>query len=485
MNKRVKAFFSMGTASIFQILLNVLRNKLTAVLLGTYGIGVLSIISSILGVVQPISDLSINNGIVKKVSADITDKQEIDNVIATAYITTFVTSTLLVILMIIFSKQISLANFNDRKYYVYIIIVALSIPISTFNSIDLSIINGFRKIKIIARISIITCVVNMVVSVFFIYSYNLNGAVYSTIAMAIISYMINLFALKRVLRSYDYKFKLSIKNFRIDILKTLTALGMTSICAILFSNISLLLIKNTISKKLGMDYNGIFQADWSIINQYVGIVFSSCAVYYFPTLCALKTNKERADEMNKTLEMLLVACVPLFIGIMCFKNIVISVLYSGKFIMSANFLSIFIIGDYFKIIAWTLGFAFLPINKIKQFIIIDLCSNAFFTVLSIVLINVFGNLYGVAYAYIVLNVVITCVYYFYLKANMNFTFEYNTKKNIIVSFVTLATCYILIILFHSKLIYSIILSLVVLFIWFKITIDKDKIDKIKGYLSKK
>lgn len=485
MNKRVKAFFSMGTASIFQILLNIIRNKLTAVILGTYGIGILSIINSILGIAQPLSNLSINNGIVKKVSEDENNKEELEQVITTSYITTFITSAFLVIVMIIFSKQISIANFNDNKYYVFIIIIALSIPISTFNSIDVSIINGFRKINTIAKISIVTCIINIFVSIFFIYKYNLNGAIYSIIIMTIISYIINFIALKKIFKSYNFKFKLSIKNFKIDVLKTLTAFGMTSICALLFSNISLLIIKGYITKKLGIEYNGIFQADWSIINQYVGIVFSSCAVYYFPALCALKTNKEKVNEINKTLEMLLVACVPLFIVVLCFKDILIITLYSSKFIMAADILSVFIIGDYFKIIAWTLGFAFLPINKVKAFIKIDFCSNVLFTVLSIVLINIFGDLYGVAYAYVILNIVITFVYYFYLKVNMNFKFEYITKKNIAISFITLSTCYVSIVLFKFRLIYDIIISLIILLIWVRIIIDEDKINKIKGYLNKK
>ena len=484
MNKRVKAFFSMGTASIFQILLNIIRNKLTAVILGTYGIGILSIINSILGIAQPLSNLSINNGIVKKISEDENNKEELDKVITTAYITTFITSTLLVILMIIFSKQISIANFNDNKYYVFIIIIALSIPISTFNSIDVSIINGFRKINIIAKISISTCVINIFVSVFFIYNYNLNGAIYSIIIMTVISYIINFVALKKIFKVYNFKFRLSIKNFKIDILKTLTTFGMTSIFALLFTNISLLIIKGSITKKLGIEYNGIFQADWAIINQYVGIVFSSCAVYYFPSLCALKTNEEKINEMNKTLEMLLVACVPLFIGVLCFKDIVISTLYSSKFLMAADLLSMFIIGDYFKIIAWTLGYAFLPINKVKEFIIIDFCSNVLFTLLSIALINMFANLYGVAVAYVILNVVITFVYYFYLKVNMNFRFEYFTKKNIVVSFITLSISYVLIVLLKFEFRYNLIICLILLFIWGKIIIDVEKINKIKCYLKK-
>ncbi|MBU3155337.1 oligosaccharide flippase family protein [Clostridium estertheticum] len=485
MNKRVNAFFSMGLVSIFQILSNIIRSKLTAVILGTYGIGVLSVINNILGIGQIAGNLGINNGIVKKISDDVDDKEEIQNVISTSYITSLISSIIILIAMILFSKQISVQNFNNEKYYIIIIIVAFSVPITTFNSIDGAIINGFKEIKVISRVAILTSIINVIASVFFIYSFKLNGAIYSIVAMSVVGYIINFVALKYILCKKQIKFKISLHRYKINIFKTLIAFGSTSIFAALFTNVSMLVIKTAITKKLGMDYNGIFQADWSIMNQYIGIIFTSCGVYYFPTLCSLKTNEERVEEMNKTLEMLLLVIVPVFIAILLFKNIIIGLLYSSKFALSAELLSVFIIGDYFKVIAWTIGYVFAPIYKLREFIIIDFIANVFFTVSSILLLNKFGSLYGIAYAYVALNILLCIIYYIYLKKNINFEFKSYTRKNMLLSFAILTCSYVVIEILNIKFLYKAIILFVILGVWAKLVIDEKKLIKIKKYINKK
>jgi O-antigen/teichoic acid export membrane protein len=485
MSKRVKAFFSMGVVSVFQILLNIIRSKLTAVLLGTYGIGLLSVISNLSGIAQTASNLGINNGIVKKISDDLSDKEEIQNVISTAYITSVVSSTIILIAMILFSKQLAAQNFNNSKYFIFIIIVAFSIPINTFNSIDAAVINGFREIKTISQVAISTSVISVICSVFFIFTFKLNGAIYSIVAMAAAGYAINFFALKHILHKREIKFKISFRRYKLRIFKTLIAFGTTGIFAMLFSNIGMLVIKTTITKKLGMDYNGIFQADWAIMNQYIGILFTSCGVYYFPTLCALKNNEDRVEEMNKTLEMLLLVIVPVFIGILLFKNIIIVLLYSSKFALSADLLSVFIIGDYFKVIAWTIGYVFPSIYKLKEFVIIDLIANVFFAVSSVLLLNKFGSLYGVAYAYVALNILLCVMYYIYLNKYMNFKFRSYTKRNMLISFAILTCGYIVIEVLHIKFIYQLIILSAILCVWAKLVVDEEKLIKIKKYVNKK
>lgn len=485
MNKRVKAFFSMGMVSIFQILLNIVRNKLTAIILGTYGVGVISVISNILGIGQTASNLGMNNGIVKKISDDMGDKEEIQNVISTSYIISLISSIIILIIIILFSKQISLQSFNDESYYKYIVVIAFSIPVTTFNSIDTSIINGLKKIKVISRVAILTSIINVFASVFFIYYFKIDGAIYSIVFMSIVGYVINFIALKYVLCKNKIKFKISFSKCKVNIFKVLIAFGSTSIFALLFSNISMLMIKSAITKRLGMDYNGVFQADWSIMNQYIGIIFSSCGVYYFPTLCSLKTNGERVEEINKTLEMLLMVIIPIFVGILLFKDIIINLLYSNKFSLSAELLSIFIIGDYFKVISWTMGFVFAPIYKLKEFIVIDFISNIFFVISSITLLNKLGSLYGIAYSYIVLNILLCAIYYIYLKKYINFEFENYTRKNILISFIVITFSYIVIEVLSIGFLCKLIILFGILGCWVRVVIDKGKMVRIKKYLDKK
>jgi len=104
---------------------------------------------------------------------------------------------------------------------------------------------------------------------------------------------------------------------------------------------------------------------------------------------------------------------------------------------------------------------------------------------SVLLLNKFGSLYGVAYAYVALNILLCVMYYIYLNKYMNFKFRSYTKRNMLISFAILTCGYIVIEVLHIKFIYQLIILSAILCVWAKLVVDEEKLIKIKKYVNKK
>jgi O-antigen/teichoic acid export membrane protein len=482
MSKRVKALFSMSIVSVIQIFFNMLRNKVTAVILGTFGIGVVSVINNYVSLITPIASLGMNNGIIKEISSETENKNKIIQVQSTAYVTAFLLSLFSLIAIALLSPLLAKTNLKSEQYYKFFIVLALTIPFTTFNTIGNANINGFREVGIIAKINIISSLVNLIVGVLLIYLFKINGAVYSILVLNIVNGAIVLYYLKKVLNKYSMSFKISLRQFKREVLIILIKFGSSSLVALFISNISMLLIRNIIIEELGMESNGIFQANWAIMNQYLGFLFSSIYVYFFPTLCQLKTNEERTNEMNKTLELLFFIMIPIFFSVITFNEVIINILYSEKFIIAAKILPIFLLGDFFKIICFVLGTVFPAINRLKEFIIFELVFNIAYVSIAFLLIRLNHNLFGIAFSYLLCYLVLSVAYTVFLNNKIKFRLDKSVIRQMSISLILLILIVFTSLINTVNLLFKFSILASFLLIWIYFTLDRDKIAFIKTKL---
>ncbi|WP_278246046.1 oligosaccharide flippase family protein [Clostridium pasteurianum] len=265
----------------------------------------------------------------------------------TSYFTTIILSIIITLSTIIFNKSIGILNIGsfDKKY---IYIAMFSIPFLTFNQINIALINGFKKIKILGLANIFSSIITLTISVVLTYFYGLEGAIISIFVTAVITSLVYWY----LGRSNDDRIIKGIRGFYdLSLLKILIKYSIIALYTMFISNMYILLIRKIIISKMGMDSAGIFQADWSLINQYLGLVLSSLGVYLIPTLCSLKTKKEMNDVLNSTLKIILLIAMPIMLCIIIFGKIVIILFYSNKFLEAANILPLFVLGDILKCIA--------------------------------------------------------------------------------------------------------------------------------------
>lgn len=471
-NNRLKSILGMGFASVIQVLVNIVKVKIIAVLLGTAGVGITSFINNIITTIIPISSLGMNQGIIKEVSENVHDKKRIKSIIVTTYITTFILSIFIIAFIIIFNGSISILNLeNFDKRYTYIAL--LSIPFLTFNQINIAIINGFKKIKILGLANIISSIVTLIISVALTYYYGLKGAV---VAIFITS-LVTSFVYWYLGRSHDDRIVKGIRGFYdINLLKILIKYSMVVLYTMFISNMYILIIRKIIISKMGIDSVGIFQADWSLINQYLGLVLSSLGAYLIPTLCSLKSKREINEELNSTLKIIMLIAVPMMLCIIVFGKIVIILFYSNKFMEAAELLPLFILGDVLKCIAWVIGTPLWTIPKLKKLALLNTLDFITIVGCTYIFIDKLG-LYSVTIGYILMNIIEIIFNCFVMKKEIDFKFNKHNYRLILTS-VTIVTLAVIVDFYIYNILLRYVIQFLLFLIWVVLSVRRSDVDII-------
>ncbi|WP_040213562.1 oligosaccharide flippase family protein [Clostridium polynesiense] len=486
MGKRIKAFLTMGFASVIQVLINVLRTKLIAVILGPFGISITSYLNNFIATITSFTNLGINNGIIKEISKDKDNKEYIKKVEATSYAVTTVLSIIAVLIIAFMSKNIAERILKDTSYYSYIIISSIAIPFLTLNLINISVINGFSGIKELGKANVISSIVSLIVSTLLTLFFKTKGAVYSIPVTAFITCIVYFFYGSKCFKSNGTITHINIKDIQISVMKPLIRYGIVVIFTSVLTNYSMLFIRTIIINNLGIEANGIFQSVWAMTNQYMMLILSALTIYYMPTLCSKGTKDEMSKEMNDTLNLVLKLIVPVLILVLNTRWILIRVLYSAEFVAASIIVPIFLIADFFKTIAWCLGMPLYTIPKLKMQIIAEIIYDGVMILFTAFFINKVG-LFSIGIGYFVSQLLLSITYYFYMKKTIDFELIKKNLKLIITSVIalalTLASSY-----FISKGT-EILISVGILILWIKINIDKSEvtmaIEFVKNKINKK
>lgn len=482
MGNRLKAFLTMGISSIIQVIINIIRTKLVAILLGTMGVGITSLLNNFVSTITSFTSLGLGNGIIKEISKQKHNPKHIKEVEITSYIITLILSIIAILAIFLFSKSISIQTMKDSSYSNYVIICSFAIPFITLNTLNLSVINGFSSIKNLAQANIMSSLVNLVISVILIYFLKLDGAIYAIFINSIITCIVYFIYGKKTFEDNNITYKFELKYFNLAVMRPLFKYGIVVIVTSLMTNIALLGVRSVILNNLGIDYNGIFQSIWALCNQYMLLILSSMGIYYLPKLCSKNSNSEIVNEMNETLNLVLKLVVPTILIVLNFRYFMIRALYSNEFLIAVEIIPLFLIGDFFKTIQWCICMPLYSIPKLKMQVLLEFIYDFILFTISFILIKKVGLL-GIGFAYLFSQIVLVIIEYAYLKKIIDFKY---TKSNIFLISVSFLVIFIpCIATYYLDQYLNYLISVLAIIIWSVMCIKKTEIMLFKNYISSK
>ncbi|HIP26868.1 MAG TPA: O-antigen translocase, partial [Flavobacteriaceae bacterium] len=189
-------------------------------------------------------------------------------------------------------------------------------------------------------------------------------------------------------------------------LSKLSKYSLMAITSALTVPASHLIIRNYIGENLSWDDAGHWQGIWYISTIYLMVVTTSLSVYYLPRLSEINDNKELKKEIINGYKIILPIVIVLASGIYLFRELVIQIAFTDKFLPMMELFKWQLIGDVIKIASWLLGYIMIAKAMTKMFIYTEILFSFLFVVLAISFIDIFG-LVGITYAF-------TLNYTFYL-----------------------------------------------------------------------
>lgn len=345
-----------GGVQVFNIIINLIRGKLVAILLGPDGMGISSLLFASANTIQQFSSLGINLSAVKEISnaKENENTQQISFIIKVIHRLLQITAIIGALFAILFSSQLSIWTFGDESYQWHFIFLSVMIYFTTLSNGELSILQGTHKVKKLAYASIIGSSVGLLIGTPLYYFYHYNGIVPAMIVLSIATYSFYRYNSPTITTHNNLAITWKEAS---PLIKRMLSLGLAMVLANLLGTIANYLLNTFISHHGTLNDVGLYQAANSITNQYIGLVFTAMSLDFFPRLSAICNNNIKIKELvNQQSEIVVLLVAPIAIILIILAPVVIRILLTDQFLSLVSIIRWMGIGIFFKAIAFPMGY---------------------------------------------------------------------------------------------------------------------------------
>lgn len=425
-----------GGVQVFNILINLVRGKLIAIILGAEGMGLYSLLMSSTASLQQISSLGLNFSAVKDISfyKEQNNKERLNVTISVLRKLLYITSSIGSLLTILFSKQLSLLTFDSIDYRWHFVLLSIMIYFTTLSNGELTILQGTRNLKYLGISSIIGSLVGLIIGVPLYYLYGYDGIVPAMIVLSLSTYSINRYFVGKI---HIQKMKASWDKTKI-VGKPLIILGIIMMVSSLLGNLCTYAL-NTYINKYGSLYDvGLFQAANSITNQYIGIIFAAMAADFLPRLSGVATDNEKVRLIvNQQSEVVMLIITPLAILLILTAPLLIHLLLSSEFLPLIPVIRLMGFGIFFKAAIFPIGYITFAKGDKKMFFWLEGIYGNLMTLFFNILFYYEWGILGLGISFIVSFAFALFVYVFIMRWRYDFYYVRSFIKTLVPLFIML------------------------------------------------
>ena len=331
----------LGGAQFMNVIMNILRGKLVAVILHSAGMGIMSLLQNAANTIQQFTLLGINISAVRYISkadSDIANaseeeksakKQTLSATIAIVRALIFLASCAALLLTLLISPLMSRLSFGSYEYVSFFLLLSIYMFFSVMGAGEMAVMQGLRRYRKLALCSVVPPACGLLISIPIYYFFGIKGIVPAMIISGIIYWIVlrrNSFSNTTISNRLSLK---AIWHDGQDILR----LGLVMTIGTIVGSITTYGLMAFISNTGSVNDVGLYQAANFIAMQYVNMVFTAMATDYYPRLSAIIQTKEREAHqiVNQQIEMVILITAPLVMLILLTAPLLINILLTEEF----------------------------------------------------------------------------------------------------------------------------------------------------------
>lgn len=474
----LKSTSFVGGAKVISTLIQIVRTKAIAVMLGPSGVGLIGALNASISLVQTLVGLGVGFSAVRDIAKanETGDKRQISETVFTLRRVVYFTGALGALLTILLSSSLSRFTFGSDAYSLEIKLLSFIVFISLVQGGQNALIQGMRRIKDLSKLTVWGAAFGTVFSIPLIYFFREDGIVPFLIMVAAAQLFV----------SWRYARKIKLEKVRLSIREVIgqsrgmIRLGFAFMGAGLTAAAALYLIRVIIIRYLGIEAAGFYQAAMAISTLYIGVILDAMSKDFYPRLTAVAEDRQKAIQIiNEQTEIGVLIAAPGLLITLALAPMLISLFYSAEFAVSYEILRWMILGIFLRVISWPMGFLFVAKGKGKVFFLTQLLFNTVHLALIFVLVPFFGII-GTGIGFFLLYVVHVLFMKTLVYKENGFTWSRSNKRDfLLLSVVFAASFYILI--FTSEITGVIVVTSIALLVFYYTIRRMMKIFKIDSH----
>ena len=419
--KVVKTMWLFSWVQLVSIGCGVIRTKLVALWLGTIGVGVFGLFNIALDSITTLTQLGIRQSPVRNIAAA-KDESALCRVVAAVKRWAWLLGIIGAFLTLIFSQQLSQLTFGCEKYTIGFIILSGAVMMSAVTNGQLAIMQGMDKLNRLAKATVWGTIGGLAVSVPLYYYLGEDGIVWSILAY---------FACQ-ALAVYFLRVKKIEVGRTMPMLSnaTLLAEGREFITLGIYMTLSVFIAMAVnyifmayLNHEAGIDFVGKYQAGYTIVNKYLGLLFTAIGLEFFPRISKVQSSVRRVSIfVGHEVFVAVLVILPGATLMMTLDDVIIRLLYSSEFDATAGYVSAALIGTVFRAVSWCMAYTLLARGDGRIYLLTESLSGVAFLLLSYWGYH-WGGLYGLGLAYsawyAIYTLIVGIVYFSRYKMSLN------------------------------------------------------------------
>ena len=454
-------------------------------MIGPAGIGILGVLNATLNMISGVSKMGLDLSSVKEIASNNSKGNEanLKKTIGSLQKILLITGIIITILTMLFSGWISEISFGTNEYRFFIFWVALALLFKQLTVGNLSILQGLRKLKSLAKANLISSFISVLIVIPCYYYMGIDGIIPVIVLNALSTYLISkIFVVKEKIEVEPQSIS-STLSYGKQMMKLGAVLSISTILSLVVAYVLQIYITNV----SGVKEVGFFNAGFVIVNTYVGLIFNAMSKDYFPRLSEqIEDNTAISKLVSYQASIALLLLVPIVVIFLSFSPFIIELLYTREFLPVVAFVNFAILGMIFKAVSWTMGYVIIAKGDSRIFIKTAIGFNLLMITLNILGYHFYG-LWGLGLSFL-------CYFVLHLIGMLIITgkaYKLKTESDLTVIFVVGLLLSILAFLLTqlevSTLKYGLSAVLILFAIWFsyyQLNKRLDFKDLLKGKMNK-
>ncbi|MCM1519344.1 MAG: oligosaccharide flippase family protein [Lachnoclostridium sp.] len=406
----LKAMGVFGGVQSLSILCSVIRMKLVALWIGVPGVGLFAIFNQAFELISSTTQLSIRSSSVRDIAAHKSSAEAIRN--ATALIVRkwgWMLGLFGAVVMLATAPLFSRFTFGNYDHTWQFALLSVCVFLSAITSSEGAIMQGLERYKRLALSTLYGTFGGLIISIPMFYFLKINSIIPSIIAYVVSLATATVFYRIKGLKT-DH---LVTRKETLEKGRTFIVLGAYMTASGFVAMLLNYVLTAYLNYRGGETLVGFYQAGYTLVNKYVGLIFVAIGMEFYPRLASVSDSIKRSSvyisHEISLIMMLLISLVTIFI---CVAQLTVKIIYSEAFIPILPFVVLSMAGMVFRGFSWCMSYGILARGEGSVYIWTESVSSVLGLIFNIIAYEYYGitgfgisfTLWYMAYAAIIYGV---------------------------------------------------------------------------------
>ena len=407
----MKAMGLFGGVQVAGILCSIIRTKLVALWIGPVGIGLFGLFNNALEMISTGTNLGIRSSSVRDISQAMDgDKSLVARMVTVVRKWSMWLGLAGALLTLMLAPLLSQVTFGDTQHIWGFVALSVAVLLQALTNGEYAVLQGTAHLKRLASVTLWGTIAGLAVSIPLFYLLRERSILPSILAYA---FALAIFAW--LFRNRDYPVAAVSRSETFDMGKGFVRLGIYMTLGNFASILASYAFNAWLNVNAGTEQVGFYQAGYTLINKYTGLILTALGMEYYPRLAKVADSRLRLRAfVSQEINVAIAVMAPVVALFILLREVVVWLLYTPDFNVILTFVSWGMIGTVLRTLSWCLAFTILAKGDGKTYLWTEVASAIINLVLNIVFYRWWGLTgLGIAFlvSYLLYTLIIAVVYF--------------------------------------------------------------------------